>query len=59
MYSLLRNEYEKKTAKGIAQSHIRQLDMQYRECLMKKQQKIAESNMIRSYGHQVYSQIIS
>ena len=60
MYSMVYDGEEKKTAKGIGRASLREMrHAEYVQCLLDKCSTIAKFNIIRSYGHQVYSERVT
>ena len=60
MYSMLYGEKEKKTAKGVGRSYMRDVKhSMYVKCLMENQPTTAHFNVIRSYVHQVFSEHVT
>lgn len=60
MYSILYGDgEEKKTAKGIVKSCIQKMrHSEYVKCLTQRKQTQSQSNQIRCYDHQIYSETI-
>ena len=60
MYSMVYEDKEKKTTKGIGRASLREMrHVECVQCLLDKCSTIAKFNIIRSYGHQVYSERVT